>query len=128
MLAMNVKDVFRMEDRLWLRQYEKGGKKLDISPATTTWNRISRPMWRRPGSTATARVPSSARSTATPRYRSAASTGTAPGRRSRGAPGAQGSRRPSAITRFRATGITAYLENPEARVEVASTKRLALLM
>ncbi len=30
-LAMNVKDVFRMEDRLWLRQYEKGGKKLDIS-------------------------------------------------------------------------------------------------
>ena len=97
-LAMNVKDIFRMEDRLWLRLHEKGGKELEI-PCPTTWNRISRPMSRRPGSTATAKVPSSAPSSATARFRTGASTGTAPGKCSSGAPGPPGSPRPSATTR-----------------------------
>ena len=97
-LIMNVKDVFHMEGRLLLRLHEKGGKAPEIL-ATITRNCISRPMSRNPGSTVTAKVPSSTLSTATARLRAHASAGTLPGRCSQGVPGQRRSRRPSAITR-----------------------------
>ena len=97
-LIMNVKDVFHMEGRLWLRLHEKGGEAPEIL-ATISRNRISRPMSRKPGSTVTAKIPSSALSAATARLQADASAGTLPGRCSQGVPGQRRSRRPSAITR-----------------------------
>ena len=55
----------------------------------------------------------------TARYQGVALPDNAHGKCSGDVPGLLEFRRMSAITRFRATGITAYLENPEARVEVA---------
>ena len=56
---------------------------------------------------------------ATVRYRTVSLVDTAPVKCSGGVSRLEGSRPASAITRFGATGITAKIENPEARVEVA---------
>ena len=118
-LAMNVKDVFLAENRLWLRLHEKGGKVLEvpchhnleaylgdyIEEAGIGLDRDG-PLFRalnRDGSLSDRRLN---RHRAREMLRSAR-----PGRRDLSTDICNHS--------FRATGITAYLENPEARVEVA---------
>ena len=117
-LAMNVKDVFRMEGRLWLRLHEKGGKVLEVpchhnletylrEYVTEAGIHADRdgPLFRalnRDGSLSSRRLD---------RRRAWEMLG----RRARAA----GIKEDICNHSFRATGITAYLENPDARVEVA---------
>ncbi len=117
-LAMNVKDVFLTDGRLWLRLLEKGGKVLEvpchhnletylreyIEAAEIDLDRDG-PLFRslnRDGSLSGRRL---TRQRAWEMLR----------RRARAA----GISTDVCNHSFRATGITAYLENPEARVEVA---------
>ena len=117
-LAMNVKDVFMTDGRLWLRLLEKGGKVLEVpchhNLETYLWDYIEAagidldrdgPLFRslnRDGSLSGRRL---TRQRAWEMLR----------RRTRAA----GISTDVCNHSFRATGITAYLENPEARVEVA---------
>ena len=117
-LAMNVKDVFRMEDRLWLRLQEKGGKELEIPCHHNLESYLS-------AYVAEARIHGDREG---PLFRSLDRDGSLSERRfnrhsawemlARHARAA-GITTPICNHSFRATGITAYLENPEARVEVA---------
>ena len=117
-LAMNVKDVFRMEDRLWLRLHEKGGKELEIPCHHNLESYLS-------AYVAEAGIHGDREG---PLFRSLDRDGSLSERRfnrhsawemlSRRARAA-GITTPICNHSFRATGITAYLENPEARVEVA---------
>ena len=117
-LAMNVKDVFLTDGRLWLRLHEKGGKVLEV-PCHHNLETYLRdyievagiapdrdgPLFRalnRDGSLSDRRL---IRQRAWEMLR----------RRARAA----GISTDVCNHSFRATGITAYLENPEARVEVA---------
>ena len=117
-LAMNVKDVFLTDGRLWLRLLEKGGKVLEVPchhnletyfrdyiEATGIAPDRDGPLFRslnRDGSLSVRRL---TRHRAWEMLR----------RRARAA----GISTDVCNHSFRATGITAYLENPEARVEVA---------
>ena len=117
-LAMNVKDVFRMEDRLWLRLHEKGGKELEIPCHHNLESYLS-------AYVAEAGIHGDREG---PLFRSLERDGSLSERRfnrhsawemlARRARAA-GITTPVCNHSFRATGITAYLENPEARVEVA---------
>ena len=117
-LAMNVKDVFLMEGRLWLRLHEKGGKVLEVPCHHNLEAYLTEyvaesgihadrdgPLFRsldRDGSLSERRF-------------NRHSAWEMLARRARAA----GITTPVCNHSFRATGITAYLENPEARVEVA---------
>ncbi len=117
-LAMNVKDVFLTESRLWLRLHEKGGKVLEV-PCHHNLEAYLRdyieeagigldrdgPLFRalhRDGSLSERRFNRHRAREMLRRRAQAAGISTEICNHS-----------------FRATGITAYLENPEARVEVA---------
>ena len=117
-LAKNVKDVFRMEDRLWLRLYEKGGKELEIPCHHNLESYLS-------AYVAEAGIHGDREG---PLFRSLERDGSLSERRfnrhsawemlARRARAA-GITTPVCNLSFRAPGIPAYLENPEARVEVA---------
>ena len=117
-LAMNFKDVFLTDGRLWLRLLEKGGKVLEV-PCHHNLEAYLRDYFEaaeidldRDG----------------PLFRSLNRDGSLSGRRLtrhrawemlRRRARAAGISTEVCNHSFRATGITAYLENPDARVEVA---------
>ncbi len=117
-LAMNVKDVFLTDGRLWLRLLEKGGKVLEV-PCHHNLEAYLRDYIEaaeidldRDG----------------PLFRSLNRDGSLSGRRLTRQRAWEMLRRRARVAgistdvcnhSFRATGITAYLENPDARVEVA---------
>ncbi len=117
-LAMNVKDVFLTDDRLWLRLLEKGGKVLEV-PCHHNLEAYLRDYIEAAGIDPDRDGPL---------FRSLNRDGSLSGRRLTRQRAWEMLRRRARVAgistevcnhSFRATGITAYLENPEARVEVA---------
>ncbi|MDE2774290.1 MAG: tyrosine-type recombinase/integrase [Gemmatimonadota bacterium] len=117
-LAMNVKDVFLTDSRLWLRLHEKGGKVLEV-PCHHNLEAFLRDY------TVTAGIGIDRDG---PLFRALNGDGSLSDRRlnrRRARDMIRRRARAAGISTdvcnhsFRATGITAYLENPEARVEVA---------
>ena len=117
-LAMNVKDVFLTDGRLWLRLLEKGGKVLEV-PCHHNLETYLRDYIEAAGIDLDRDGPL---------FRSLNRDGSLSGRRltrQRAWEMLRRRARTAGISTdvcnhsFRATGITAYLENPEARVEVA---------
>ena len=115
---MNVKDVFRIEDRLWLRLHEKGGKELEIPCHHNLESYLS----------AYVAEAGNHSDREGPIFRSHNHDGSISGRRFNRHRAwemlarrvrAAGITTPICNHSIRATGIAAYLENPEARVEVA---------
>ena len=115
---MNVKDVFMADGRLWLRLLEKGGKVLEV-PCHHNLETYLRDYIEAAGI---------APDRDGPLFRSLNRDGSLSGRRLtrqrawemlRRRARAAGISTDVCNHSFRATGITAYLENPEARVEVA---------
>ena len=117
-LAMNVKDVFLTEGRLWLRLHEKGGKVLEV-PCHHNLETYLRDYVEEAGI---------GLERDGPLFCALNRDGSLSGRRLNRHRAREMLRRralaagiPTDISNhsFWATGITAYLENPEARVEVA---------
>ncbi|MCY3875204.1 MAG: tyrosine-type recombinase/integrase [Rhodobacteraceae bacterium] len=117
-LAMNVKDVFFTDGRLWLRLLEKGGKVLEV-PCHHNLETYLQDYIEAAGI---------ASDRDGPLFRSLNRDGSLSGRRLTRQRAWEMLRRRARVAgistdvcnhSFRATGITAYLENPEARVEVA---------
>ena len=117
-LAMNVKDVFLTDGRLWLRLLEKGGKVLEV-PCHHNLETYLKDYIEAAGIDLDRDGPL---------FRSLYRDGSLSGRRLTRQRAWEMLRRRARVVgistdvcnhSFRATGITAYLENPEARVEVA---------
>ncbi len=117
-LAMNVKDVFTTDGRLWLRLLEKGGKVLEV-PCHHNLEAYLRDY---------IEAAEIAPDRDGPLFLSLNRDGSLSGRRLTRQRAWEMLRRRARVAgistdvcnhSFRATGITAYLENPEARVEVA---------
>ena len=117
-LSMNVKGVVLTDSRLCLRLHEKGGTVQEVPCHHNLETRL-RDTLAAAGIGIDRDGPLSRRATATSRCRNGGSTGTAPRGRLRRRARAAGISNNACNHSFRATGITAYLENPEARVEVA---------
>ena len=117
-LAMNVKDVFLTDSRLWLRLHEKGGKVLEV-PCHHSLEAFLRDY------TVTAGISIDRDGPLFCALNGDVSLSDRRLNRRRARDMIRRRARAAGISTdvcnhsFRATGITAYLENPEARVEVA---------